>query len=62
MGAENITVIPANQVIDNDRLEKAINKLKRFDQDIILHLEQLADLAEKNKPLFNLGLNFLKRR
>jgi hypothetical protein len=44
------------------RLKNAISKLKKFDKDAVLHLEQLADLAERNKSLFTLGLTFLKRR
>ena len=62
MGAENITVIPMDQTKDEVRIIEAIKKLKRYDSDIVNHLEQLADLAERNKPLFNLGLGFLKRR
>jgi hypothetical protein len=50
------------QTKDEIRLQEAIKKLKRFDTEIVLHLEQLADLAESNKLMFNLGLNFLKRR
>ena len=50
------------ETVDEKRLQEAIKKLRKFDKDIILHLEQLADLAERNKPLFNIGLNFLKRR
>jgi hypothetical protein len=47
---------------EDTRINEAIKKLKVFDKDIVLHLEQLADLAQRNKPLFTLGLNFLKRR
>ena len=57
-----VTLTPMEQTKDEIRLQEAIKKLKKFDNEILLHLEQLADLAERNKPLFTLGLNFLKRR
>lgn len=60
--SSNVTLIPIEQTQDEARINKAILKLKLYDPNIVLHLEQLADLAERNKPLFNLGLNFLKRR
>lgn len=47
---------------DDSKLMAAIEKLKKFDPEIVKHLEDLANLAEKNKPLFLLGLNFLKRK
>ena len=62
MSSENVFVIPMEISQDEQRINAAIAKLKKFDPAIVLHLEQLADLAERNKPLFNLGLNFLKRR
>lgn len=62
MGANSVTLIPMEQTKEEQRLQEALKKLKRYDSDIITHLEQLANLAERNKPLFNLGLAFLKRR
>lgn len=57
-----IVIIPEEQSINEQRIQAAIAKLSKFDKDIVLHLEQLAELAEKNKPLFLIGLNFLKKR
>jgi hypothetical protein len=62
MSKEDVVLVPMEQTQDEIRLSAAIKKLKKFDSDIVSHLEQLADLAERNKPLFNIGLNFLKRR
>ena len=62
MSKEDVFVIPMEVSQDEQKINAAIAKLKKFDPQIVLHLEQLADLAERNKPLFNLGLNFLKRR
>jgi len=62
MEATQINIIPVEQTIDEARLQDAIVKLKKYDNDIVLHLEQLANLAEKNKYLFNIGLTFLKNR
>ena len=62
MSSNNVILIPMNETAEEERLSAAIAKLKKFDQNIVVHLEQLADLAERNKPLFNVGLNFLKRR
>jgi hypothetical protein len=62
MGAEAVTLITMEHTSEELRLNSAISKLRKFDKDIVIHLEQLADLAESNKMLFNLGLNFLKKR
>jgi hypothetical protein len=61
MNNNNVEIISVEISLDETRLNNAIKKLKQFDKDIVLHLEQLANLAEKNKAMFNLGLNFLKR-
>lgn len=42
--------IPPNPA--NDRLEQVINRLSRHDEHIILHLEKLADLAERKPSTF----------
>ena len=47
---------------EEERIIAAINKIKKFDSKAIEHLEMLGDLAERNIMLFNLGLNFLKKR
>jgi hypothetical protein len=60
--SNNILLIPMEETEEEIRLKNAISKLKKFDKDAVLHLEQLADLAERNKSLFTLGLTFLKRR
>ena len=58
----NNIIILEETTEEEQRINDAIKKLKQFDKEIVLHLEQLADLAQRNKPLFTLGLNFLKRR
>ena len=62
MNERDAVLIPIEQTAEEIRLNNAIEKLRKFDNDIVKHLEQLADLAEKNKPLFNIGIGFLKRR
>jgi len=61
MNNNNVTILEETTE-EEIKINEAIKKLKLFDKDIVLHLEQLADLAQRNKPLFTLGLNFLKRR
>lgn len=59
---EATKIIPVEETLKEIRIKKAIEKLNKFDKDIVLHLEQLADLAETNKFMFQMGLNFLKKR
>lgn len=57
-----ITVIPQKETEREQRIKNAIAKLAEFDPEIVIHLEQLADLAATNKYLFKVGLSFLKKR
>jgi len=43
-----------------ERLTKAINRLIKADPNFIENLEKLADLAEKNKFIYNQAVNKLK--
>jgi hypothetical protein len=43
-----------------ERLTKAINRLIKADANFIENLEKLADLAEKNKFIYNQAVNKLK--
>jgi hypothetical protein len=62
MSKENIVLIPMEETTEEIRIKEAIKKLKKFDNNVVENLEALANLAEKNKVLFSLGLNYLKRR
>ena len=57
-----ITVIPNKETEKEQRIKNAVAKLAEFDKDIVIHLEQLADMAASNKYLFQVGLSFLKAR
>ena len=57
-----ITQIDSKTVEDQERIQAAVTKLAQYDPDIVLHLEQLADLAQTNKLLFQMGISFLKKR
>ena len=57
-----ITVIPKQETEKDQRIKNAMAKLAEFDKDIVIHLEQLADLAATNKYMFQVGLSFLKQR
>jgi len=46
-----------SQMSDEEKIQRlsvALDRLEKKDPDIIVHLEKLADLAEKNPQLFNL--------
>ena len=45
----------------NERAENALARLHAIDKDIILHLEQLATLAETNKPMYDMALKMLPK-
>jgi hypothetical protein len=62
MGSENVRLIPMEETEEEIRIKAAIFKLKQYDNNIVDNLEALANLAEKNKALFVMGLNFLKRK
>lgn len=59
---EDPTIIQPVFNEEEERLIAAIAKLKKYDSEIVKHLEDLANLAERNIMLFNIGLNFLKKR
>lgn len=42
------------------RLGAALDRLGKCDADIVAHLEQLADIAEKKPDTYKMALNFLK--
>jgi hypothetical protein len=58
----NTTIIPEETTLDEQRVINAVAKLKEFDPDFVLHLEQLANLAQTNKFLFRAGISFLNKR
>lgn len=43
-----------------ERLGAALDRLGRCDKDIVVHLEQLADIAEKKPDTYKMAINFLK--
>jgi len=44
------------------RLVIAVNRLEKCDPEIVLHLEQLANLAENNPAMYKMALGFLKQQ
>lgn len=52
--------LSAEQVATQQRLVLALNRLEKCDAEIVLHLEQLANLAETNPAMYKMALGFLK--
>jgi len=55
-------VIEAKDLIEEARINLAVERLRKVDKDIVKHLEQLADLGERNILLFRIGLDFLNKK
>jgi hypothetical protein len=50
----------SEQDAKGERLCNAINRLEKCDPDIVIHLEQLATIAETKPAIYTMALNFLK--
>lgn len=59
---ETIKILSTDQLIEEEKIVRAVQKLKKYDKEAVQHLEMLADLAEKNQFLFKMGINILKQR
>ena len=55
-------ILEAIDLIEEERINKAVERLKKVDKEIVTHLEQLADLGERNILLFKIGLDFLNKK
>lgn len=44
---------------ENDRISNAINRLIKVDKNFVTNLEKLANLAEKNKTVYDMAINQL---
>lgn len=47
--------------IDQDRWDNVLDRLEAADPDILIHLEQLAAMAEKNPGMYKTALSFLNQ-
>ena len=55
-------ILEAIDLIEEERINKAVERLKKVDKEIVTHLEQVADLGERNILLFKIGLDFLNKK